>query len=503
MGDFFTRAARSSYFAAPWPAHRVWSSAQACLIFVMFFPTPAVPQQEESGERVEAEVRAQEERLADTTAGKPTLANLLLRDLDPEMLQSSAAGLDGYTLPKIDAARLAQSGIRQVQGKYLTLLTDLPEGLAIDELPRVFEMALPQWASYLGVDDEAYANWRLVGYLMADENKFRETSLLPADLPPFLHGYQRGYELWLREQPSEYYRRHLLLHEGVHGFMRHFLRGMGPPWYREGIAELLATHQWKRGKLRVRVMPRSRDDVPHWGRIKLVRDEFAARRGKMIDQIMQFRSSDFLNNESYAWSWAAAAFLDGNSSSGTLFRTLKNFVTESPLQFNRRVLEMYSPQLRELDEQWQLFVANADYGYDFGSEAVEYGVGLPLEHEQKVRLMANRGWQCSGIRLERGSIYHVSAEGQFQLQESPELWPSEAGGVTIEYHRGVPLGMLLGCVRPDQAKPGTTNLASPFPLGLARTIRPAESGTLYLRINDHPARVKDNSGELTVTVSVE
>ena len=163
---------------------------------------------------------------------------------------------------------------------------------------------------------------------------------------------------------------------------------------------------------------------------------------------------------------------------------------------------MFSPQLREFDEQWQLFVANADYGYDFNAEAVEYGVGLPLQHEQTVKVVAQRGWQCSGIRVERGRVYSVVAEGQFQLQERPELWPSEAGGVTIEYHHGAPLGMLLGSVRLDEAQPGTVNLANPFQLGLDRKIRPAESGTLYLRINDHPARVRDNSGELTVTVAL-
>ena len=57
------------------------------------------------------------------------------------MLESSAASVDRYALPEIDAALLAKAGIRQVQGKHLMLLTDLPEDLAIDELPRVFDLA--------------------------------------------------------------------------------------------------------------------------------------------------------------------------------------------------------------------------------------------------------------------------------------------------------------------------------------------------------------------------
>ncbi len=439
---------------------------------------------------------------ADAPNTKPTLAELLLQDIDPEILESSAVNLDGCAMPEIDVPRLAAAGIRQIQGQHLVLFTDLPESLAVDELPRVFDLAVSEWGKYLGVDEKAFADWQLVGYVMASDDKFRQASLLPEDLPPFLHGFQRGFELWVREQPSEYYRRHLLLHEGVHGFMSHHLQGMGPPWYREGMAELLATHRWNRGKLQVRVMPCARDEVPYWGRIKLVQDEFAAGRGKMIDEILKYRSEDYLSTEAYAWSWAVVAYLDGLPASSTLFRNLKNFVTESPLQFNRRMLEMFSPQLRELDEQWQLFVVNANYGYDFSAEAVAYGVGLPLERQQKVVVTANRGWQCSGIRVDRGAVYSVSAEGQFLLQERPELWPSEAGGVSIQYYRGAPLGMLLGSVRLDEAKPGIANLANPFHLGLSRNIRPDESGTLYLRINDHPAQVKDNSGELIVTVSL-
>ena len=47
-----------------------------------------------------------------------------------------------------------------------------------------------------------------------------------------------GAELWLHDQPTAYYRRHLLLHEGTHVFMASFLGGCGPGWYMEGTAEL-------------------------------------------------------------------------------------------------------------------------------------------------------------------------------------------------------------------------------------------------------------------------
>ena len=80
----------------------------------------------------------------------------------------------------------------------------------------------------------------------------------------------------------------MLLHEGTHAFMARWLGGAGPPWYMEGIAELLATHHWQKGQLTLDVMPQSKEEMPYWGRIKLVKDENAAGRGMTLEQIMRY-----------------------------------------------------------------------------------------------------------------------------------------------------------------------------------------------------------------------
>ena len=98
--------------------------------------------------------------------------------------------------------------------------------------------------------------------------------------------------LWLYEQPSDYYRRHLLLHEGTHGFMNTVLGGCGPLWYMEGIAEYLATHRWKDGRLTLGYMPRSRDEVPQWGRIRLIQDAVAEGRAPALKKVIEFVRHD-------------------------------------------------------------------------------------------------------------------------------------------------------------------------------------------------------------------
>ena len=188
------------------------------------------------------------------------------------MLQSC-----GATAAAVDDARAAAAGIRKLPGRRLTLYTDL-SGAEIDRLPAVFEQAFPQWCRYFKVKEDEHADWHMTGFLMKDKARFVEAGLLPEKLPPFEHGFSWGTVLWIYEQPSDYYRRHLLLHEGTHGFMNSLLGGCGPTWYMEGLAEYLATHCWREGRLTLGYMPRSRDEVPQWGRIRRIQEAVAQHR---------------------------------------------------------------------------------------------------------------------------------------------------------------------------------------------------------------------------------
>ena len=203
--------------------------------------------------------------------------------------------------PGIDDERLAAVGIRKIPGRHLTLYTDLPSDPQIDDLPASFDAAVPLWAAYFEIEAARTDDWHVAGSLMQNKERFQRAGLLPDDLPPFLHGFQQGYELWLYEQPSAYYRRHLLLHEGVHAFMKHFLGGAGPPWYMEGTAELLATHSWDEGRLTLPQFPRSRESTAHWGRIKIIQDDVKAGKGKSLEDVFRYDERAHLNVEPYAW----------------------------------------------------------------------------------------------------------------------------------------------------------------------------------------------------------
>ncbi len=405
----------------------------------------------------------------------------------------------------IDETRVASKGIRKNAGKHLVLYTDLPPSEDVDELPAIFDQAVPQWCEYFGVDPSKVADWQLTAFLMNEKERFQASGLLPDDLPPFLHGFQLGHEIWLYEQPSDYYRRHLVLHEGTHGFMNWHLGGAGPPWYMEGIAELFGTHRWEDGKLSMRHTIRNKEDAEFWGRVRIIKDRFAMEKAMLPREIMQFGPRAHLQVEPYAWCWAVAEFFDNHPKYQDRFRALPTQVTAIGEGFNTDFIAALEPDWPQIDEQWQLFVAEMDYGYDVARAAVEYKPGEPLPAAGKsVTIAADRGWQSAGIRLEAGTTYRISATGRYQIGAEPMTWWCEPGGVTIHYYRGNPLGMLTGALREDD-KPlaGLTPLANPAPIGLAREITPSSSGTLYLRINESPAALSDNEGELTVRIEIK
>ncbi len=47
-------------------------------------------------------------------------------------------------------AETPTAGFRRLTGQHLTLITDLPSAEAVDELPAVFDQAVPQWCGILG-----------------------------------------------------------------------------------------------------------------------------------------------------------------------------------------------------------------------------------------------------------------------------------------------------------------------------------------------------------------
>ncbi|OYV85344.1 MAG: hypothetical protein B7Z73_13745, partial [Planctomycetia bacterium 21-64-5] len=327
----------------------------------------------------------------------------------------------------------------------LTLFTDLPADAAIDALPQLFDRAVPLWCAYFAVDESDAAQWQVRGCLMHDAERFKTAGLFPDELPPFTNGFTRGNEIWWYEPSWAYYRRHLMIHEGTHAFLNGQFGTCGPPWYMEATAELLATHRMEGDRLRLAYFPAHRDELPGWGRIKIVLDAVGEGRGLTIDEILEYPPDANLNNEVYGWCWAIAAFLDGHPRYHDGFRSLVAELRAD--DFNGRFRSRFADDRQELDLEWQAFTHELEYGYDLVRNAIEFRQAKPLaEKGQTITIAADRGWQSSGIRLSAGSEYEITARGRYEVANQPQPWWCEPGGVTLRYFRGQPLGMLLATV---------------------------------------------------------
>lgn len=414
----------------------------------------------------------------------------------------------------IDDQRVAQLGIRKLSGKHLVLYTDVPSSEDVDALPVVFDAAFDRWREFYA--SPAADDWRMTGRLLRDRNSrqaFHNAGLLTDDTPDFRNGWSKGADLWMYDQPTAYYRRHLLLHEGTHGFGESLLGGSGPPWFMEGAAELIATHEWRDGRLATGWFPIEKSKVDGWGRIKLVRDAIAQRPALSLEDVLAFGWTAHREDEPYGWCWAAAAFLDGHPRYQKAFRSLVGVVREP--NFN----EIFAQRLGEdwplLEREWAAYIADLEYGMDITRWAIEFAPGEPLpEMGGKATIAADRGWQSSQWTLEAGKKYRLRAKGRFQLGQKPKIWWSEANGVSLRYYRGRPLGMLMAALVPDDETPadeadGTEDAApaepqptfmAPLAAGLEFELTPTRDSTLYLRVNDSAAELADNVGSVEIEI---
>lgn len=412
-------------------------------------------------------------------------------------------------LPDVPAARLQALGMRQFLGKHITLITDVSAERLPDEegqrLVDVFDAAVPQWCQYLGLP--VANDWKIQAHQMADPAVFQALGLWRDDLPEIAFGYAQTDAVWMREvEASTYYRRHLLLHEGVHAIMFSRLGTGGPPWYAEGMAELLASHRLEGDRVTLPIYPASADELPGLGRIALVKSSVERGRSLTLSNVLALGPRSHQMLDAYGWSWALAEFLEHHPRYQTRFRALPESLTQQGTDLSRQFLASLGGDLLTLEHEWQDYVARIDDGWDFERNALTLSPGeeRPAGASRTVSVDVARGWQSSGVRLAAGVEYALTAEGRFQIALDPETaqpWPCEPGGVTIRYVRGRPLGQLLGAIVPDTFPVGGKSpLVEPFVVGLGCTITPSTEGTLYLLVNDEPGHLNDNHGRLSLTI---
>lgn len=488
--------------------------------------------------------------------GHTGLPNTTKKIDPPEVPEPREFGSEEKPQPKVfrqtfersdhDEKHLATFGLSRYSTEHLELITDLPEEKAKPLVPLV-DALHPFLEYYFGKLPPARdgSDYRVTGFVMQQRSRFVQARLAKSDLLNSFHGRQIGAEFWMNNQTLDYYRRHLLLHEAVHCYMRHFPgEDTFPLWYLEGMAEMIATHRQTIDDpepppgtgvtsdipqpYTFNVMPFDRMRFRGLERIIILQRDVKKNGVRSIGQIRNLTGNDFKDSvESYAWCWALCRFLDSHPATKEKFRGLaKSLMTTPPDE----ALRTFFGELNStIEAEWALFASDIEHGYDFDSHAIAFQSGRPFESDLHIaEVDSSRSWQTTLLKVEAGRTYSVFAAGQFDLEsplpretpvappkrppglgtvapgagtaETQSKWISEANGVSIRYHKGQPLGRLLGAIHVE-GKPHS--MLKTIPLGNSATFTASQTGTLYLRVNDRPESLANNRGEVSVSIRAE
>ena len=431
------------------------------------------------------------------------------------------AAADTIDAPSVDAltASARRAGLRVLEGDHLVLVTDRPAraGDGVDDLPRIFDEAWAAWCAHYALDPAAHEKWRAFGCLVVDRERFRAAGLLPEKIPDFANGHCYNQRFWMADQSNPSYRRHLLLHEGVHAFTLTLRSLDTPPWYTEGIAECLATHRLDddhtdgtTGRFVSTPLPQRAADVEQLGRIEKIRSLRAAGECPGLADIFATPGANHRDLSAYAGSWAAVAMLSLHPRHAAVFAAAER----GPLDrnFNRRLMETTGWDGDQAERDFDAFTAEIDYGYDFTRSGIDWtsASGRPLDSRQTISVAADRGWQNSGWSLRKGARYSLQATGRCTIgtltgpaAEPPLRLETEADGISLRWYRGRPLGRLLVAQwveNPDDGgRPRFVVLAE----GGRSEFTALTDGTIFCKLNDPPGELADNDGHLTVEIKPE
>ena len=404
--------------------------------------------------------------------------------------------------------RARSADLRVFESNHLVLITDRASraGDALEGLPEIFDEAVGIWAKHYRIPLSAVSKWKVFGCLVVDRERFRKAGLLPDAIPDFTNGYCEHYRFWFTEQSNPAYRRHLLLHEGVHAFTATLLNLNTPTWYTEGIAEWLATHRLVEGRpqLQHTPIPFTPEDVEQLGRIEMIRRLRQSAEAPSLEQVFALKPTLHGTVGSYASAWSVVAFLARHPRYQEAFAVTE----QQPLDtaFMHRLTSHPGWNGAAASRDFDAFTADLDYGFDYSRMRINWSPGRRLPAAgATTKVSAALGWQNSGWQLETGRQYQLRALGRCrvgQLQRADGLLDLEstAEGISIDWYRGLPLGRLLIAQwdgKPDSGgRPKFKVLAE----GGEMTFTAVSDSPMFLKVNNRPGNLSRSDGQLIVNI---
>jgi hypothetical protein len=395
-------------------------------------------------------------------------------------------------------------GLNELKSERMTLITDKDIDDELRNWPLYLDQSIDQWKQIFRPEPARLAQLHTTVCLVGDRKKWESLGLLK-EVPWLEEGFQYGDTLYIVEQPSEFYRRMLFLHEATHWIMYRWQGGAGSPWLMEGMADYLSTHQLDGTNVRLGYFPKNAAEVPSWGRIKQVQTAMKQGTAPKLSEILSFADMRQRRMDRYCWSWAAVSFFDHHPEYQSDFQSLYRGELDYSLAASQALYGALEPKWKRVSIQWRCFVDDLDFGYDFGSalilpETQWQSLGTKSSHQAEID--ARKGWQSTGCILEAGETAKIEASGDAIIRKTSngKTWSSSPRGVSVEYFRGCRLGSLVGVLASvDEEQPSI-----PWErelIGNRHTITANKRSLLLLRVNERSSELADNEGRYTVAIS--
>ncbi len=403
---------------------------------------------------------------------------------------------------EINRQRLGGVGIHVLESRRLILLTDL-DPQSVRELPNLADDCFDYLERICGPlrPSRSGAEFQAVGCLISDFELFQLMGLVPGPVVEMQHGQQFGYQFWIRDQPEDYYRRHLLLHEFVHVYMTcdTGLNDIPDGWFMEGAAEVFATHTITSSTTVFGVLPAQFAGFEGWGRISTIRRrrldripaEFTLQSIPSINQIRYPEAALARDDDRYSWWWALSWMLCNHPDYSADWTRLCRCRGKD--EFRQQVENMNTQHEQRLSSDWMLFAESLCENFHT-MHSFPHHRGSDESEPRKLKLRADRGWQDSGWNLTENQRIAIECSGRCIVKETTAPWYSEPNGVTLEYNQGRPLGEVIAVL----VGPEADWISQRIIVGDSCTITAPRAGRLWLQINDAAGTRAGNSGSYHV-----
>jgi hypothetical protein len=384
-----------------------------------------------------------------------------------------------------DEESLDEQGLSRIDAAPFIFISDL----RVDQLQPIIDTApalIVTWDQTFGPMTKA-PTW--VVFIMEKVEPFKRLNLLPRDGAAVPHGLQLEDRVWIRVQETEYYTRHLFLHEATHARMMAVsqFQGDGTLWFHEGIAEYIATHIIDTATLRIQLTawPRDPRQLPGWNHFTKLQEANKADRTSTLPWILAYQADSYRRRDGqpYADSWALCQFLSLHPQyRDALSRCLKSSNWESVLQ------ELTEPLLKDstIQVEWLAWLAAISPRDD----SIQPVVSLPSMEAVTLAPFPVQTWVDSSSGQLSGGPTEIKVDGRVKIRVKDREVSSGPDGVTVEYRHGYPLGAVLGVITRRDLKGQVANpFSHPRIIGERAKFDMAADESLYLSINQLPQSI--------------